>query len=254
NATGGDVLLGGQNNDVIAGNGGADTLNGNEGDDNITGGAGVDTIFGEDGDDVIVSAAGYDSVTGGAGDDNITLGNGGAGPGADVAVGGTGDDTITGGGDTASAANISGDDGGDILTGGAARDTISGGAGNDTISGAGGKDQLTGGAGQDRFVFGASDSGSTVGSFDLINDWEATDRLDFAAAGVTYTESTQADFATAETFANGIIGAGTADVVAVQVGSDVVVFVDTGANNGTYEDAVVLVGRTINDISDTNIV
>jgi len=40
----------------------------------------------------------------------------------------------------------------------------------------------------------------------------------------------------------------------VQVGSDVVVFTDTGANNGAYEDAMVLVGRTINDISDTNLV
>ncbi|MDP3173764.1 MAG: hypothetical protein Q8M88_04960, partial [Phenylobacterium sp.] len=94
---------------------------------------------------------------------------------------------------------------------------------------------------------------STVGSFDLINDWEATDRLDFGGAGVSYTESTQADFTTAETFANAQIAAGV-DVVAVQVGTDVVIFTDNAADNGTYEDAVVLVGRSVNDISDTNIV
>jgi hypothetical protein len=34
----------------------------------------------------------------------------------------------------------------------------------------------------------------------------------------------------------------------------VVVFADTGNNNGTAEDAVVLVGRTLADISAANVV
>ncbi|MDP3175098.1 MAG: calcium-binding protein, partial [Phenylobacterium sp.] len=232
------------------GNGGADTLNGNEGDDQITGGADADTILGEDGDDVLGGAGGADTITGSAGDDAITLGTASATT-INVGDGGVGDDTITGDADRDS---ITGGDGGDILLGGAGTDTISGGAGNDTLNSGAGKDQLTGGAGQDRFVFGLGDSGSTVGSFDLINDWEATDRLSFpGAASLNYTESTQADFATAETFANAQIAGGAA-VVAVQVGTDVVVFADTGGNAGTYEDAIVLVGRTINDISSTNYV
>jgi hypothetical protein len=43
------------------------------------------------------------------------------------------------------------------------------------------------------------------------------------------------------------------DYVVVQVGGDVVVFADTGALN-TADDAVVLVGRTLADISADNIV
>ena len=42
-------------------------------------------------------------------------------------------------------------------------------------------------------------------------------------------------------------------MVAVQVGSDVIVFADNGNDNGGFDDAVILVGRTLADISGANI-
>ena len=42
--------------------------------------------------------------------------------------------------------------------------------------------------------------------------------------------------------------------VAVQIGADVVVFADSGADNGSADDAVALVGRTLADISTANFV
>jgi hypothetical protein len=49
---------------------------------------------------------------------------------------------------------------------------------------------------------------------------------------------------------------GANDIVAIQVGSDVVVFADSN-NSGTLtaaDNAVVLVGRTLTDIDSSNIV
>ena len=55
------------------------------------------------------------------------------------------------------------------------------------------------------------------------------------------------------TLANSQIAGGVVDYVVIQVGSDVVVFCDTAGNNGSAEDAVVLVGRTLADIGAGNI-
>ena len=105
----------------------------------------------------------------------------------------------------------------------------------------------------------AGDSGTTAGSLDQILDWQATDALHFGALtagtdGSNYLELTATSYDAALTLANGQIAAGTVDYVVIQVGSDVVVFADTGANNVTADDAVVLVGRTLADISAANII
>ena len=72
--------------------------------------------------------------------------------------------------------------------------------------------------------------------------------------GTNYTEITASTYDEALAAAGGLIAAGTINFVAVQVGADVVLFVDTANNNGTADDAVVLVGRTLADISSANIV
>ena len=116
--------------------------------------------------------------------------------------------------------------------------------------------KMSGGAGTDVFVFAASESGVVIGAVDQILDWEAGDSLRFglgaAVAGQTYFEETAADYDAALVLANARVAAGV-DFIAVQVGSNVIVFADTGGNNGVAEDAVVLVGRTLADIAAGNI-
>lgn len=69
---------------------------------------------------------------------------------------------------------------------------------------------------------------------------------------MNYIELTASTYDAALILANTQIANGN-NYVVIQVGSDTVVFVDTAGNNGTAEDAVVLVGRTLADISAANI-
>ena len=95
----------------------------------------------------------------------------------------------------------------------------------------------------------------TPGFLDQVTDWQTGDSLTFGGATGTitnYLESSATDYAAAQTFANAQINGGVVDYVAVQVGTSVVVFADSGNNNGTAEDAVVLVGRTLADIDFGN--
>src|SRR5262249_40901380 len=149
--------------------------------------------------------------------------------------------------------SFSGDAGNDLIFGQGGNDTINGGSGNDTIDGGLGKDILTGGGGVDRFNISTSgDSSPVAGSSDQILGWDGTTyRLHFAPAATgaaAYSETTAADFGAALTAANTVLGGGTVDVVAVQIGSDVVVFADTNAGNSAG-DAIVLVGKSLTDIS-----
>lgn len=106
------------------------------------------------------------------------------------------------------------------------------------------------------FTFDAADSGTTAGDLDQILDWEATDALNYATAGSAgnYVEAgTAADYATALTNATTFFtGSAGTEYYVVQVGTDVVVFSDNGTNAPV--DAVVLVGRTLDDIAFANIV
>jgi Ca2+-binding RTX toxin-like protein len=178
--------------------------------------------------------------------------------------GGAGQDVL--GGDSAGASEggndtLLGGDGGDILRGGAGNDSLDGGAQNDTLHGNADVDTMAGGAGADFFYFnGVGQSSTTAGSLDRITDWDGTqDRLWFVTTAgtfntgenVTYgSESTATDYATALASANTTLD-GVTDVVAVQIGSDVVVFADVDGD-GSADNAVALVGRTLNDISSQN--
>jgi len=143
-----------------------------------------------------------------------------------------------------------------VLTSGSGADTITGGVGSDTITGGAGRDVMTGGGGADKFVFALHDTTPTNGLWDVINDWNATDKIHFAGpavANANYSEITAADAVTAFNTAQADIAAGNHDVVAVQVGADVLLFVDSAANN-TIGDAVVLIGKSLTDIDVSNFV
>lgn len=261
-AGGGDTLLGGQGNDVIYGVDGQDFINGNLGDDQITGGG---QLLGEGGDDIIsVSATLASTVYGGDGNDQIQAG-GTAGVATNHMVyGDQGNDTL--GPLTDSTGVLSGGDGDDLiriiqnaqfgvvshgklLDGGAGSDTLAARAGADTLVGGLGADSLSGGDGADLFVLDGAVQSLTFAAADTIGDWTVSDHLRLRASiGTGYAETTAADFTAALATAQAQIAAGQIEVVAVQVGSDVVVFTD--ASPGTAVDTItVLVGRTLADIS-----
>jgi hypothetical protein len=141
---------------------------------------------------------------------------------------------------------------------------ITGGAGDDTLDGWLGQDYLTGGTGLDVFRIADAQSVTTGGLSDVISDWTTEDALQFTTGALTpigagtlanYVEITGvASFAEALAIANAQIGGTLVNYVAVQVGADVVVFADSNNDNGTADSAVVLAGKTLNDISVANII
>jgi len=157
------------------------------------------------------------------------------------------------------AEQLSGSSANDGLFGGAGADTLNGGAGNDVLGGGTGRDVLLGGPGSDTFLFHRGDSTTTDEGPDPIGDWTSDDRLVFAGLSVTtssYLEigGNAGSYADALALANAAIASGSADVVAVYVGgSDVIVFADTGKDNGVADDAVVLIGRYLGDIGPANV-
>jgi Ca2+-binding RTX toxin-like protein len=163
--------------------------------------------------------------------------------GADVVTGGPLDDLLRAYG------------GADSLSGGAGADTLDGGAGNDVINGGAGHDLIILGGGADTVSVGLGQSGATAATADSIQDWGSDDLLLFAnvpASASEYAENTAADLTIATNYASGLIVSGSANVVAVQVGSDVVVYADSGANNGAIDDVVILTGKTLADVSYAN--
>jgi Ca2+-binding RTX toxin-like protein len=90
----------------------------------------------------------------------------------------------------------------------------------------------------------------------VISDWDSSDSLVFGVGEVgsgTYVETVASDYATALSLANNAIAGGGIDYVAVQIGSNVVVFADSAGDNGTSDDAVVLASRTLADIGVENL-
>ena len=66
-------LLGGPNDDLLAGMAGNDHLFGRDGSDTLDGGAGDDRLIGQDGNDFLIDGAGKDNLIGGAGADIFRL-------------------------------------------------------------------------------------------------------------------------------------------------------------------------------------
>jgi Ca2+-binding RTX toxin-like protein len=163
-------------------------------------------------------------------------------------TGTTGNDDLRGGrGDD----SIGGGDGDDRLRGQQGDDTLDGGAGADTLAGGPGSDLLTGGAGAD--LFHVSGPAKALAGLDRVADFtHGEDQIVFGDDLVVdaghFATATAADFDAALAAANADMADGSADVVAVQVGADVIVFADNDAENSAGA-AVILVGRTLADVS-----
>lgn len=261
---GNDTLLGGQDNDLIFGTGGNDVINGNLGDDDISGSG---QLFGEGGNDAIAVYTTFDSTaSGGDGNDYIQIGSGELA--RIVASGDGGNDTINA--FTSTRNDIKGGDGDDVIRigrnlsiptnysatidGGAGADTIEASIANDRIRGGAGADRLTGGGGADLFIQDSAAATLTLESADRITDWASDDKIQLGAAiGGAYAEATAPDFFTALSEAQGRITTGQTEVLAVQVGADVIVFADA-SSGATLNTITVLVGRSLNDIASDNFV
>ncbi|WP_255955404.1 calcium-binding protein [Streptomyces odontomachi] len=118
------------------------SIHGGPGDDVLNGNDAV-VLYGDDGNDRIDGGGGVWSVGayGGTGDDTLT--------GCDAEChGGDGDDDITGTA-TDQEFGLYGDDGDDVIHGGAGADMIYGGKGDDTLYGDAGDDTIYGNSGND---------------------------------------------------------------------------------------------------------
>ncbi|HXA37645.1 MAG TPA: calcium-binding protein [Phenylobacterium sp.] len=256
NATSGDTFSGGDGNDGIVISDGRNFVDGGTGNDTISSDSTLaETIHGGSGDDsIFAELGGGKTIFGEDGDDDIQLLNG-SGSSVD---GGSGNDTIGGG---TGANSISGGDGDDLLSGGAGVH-LDGGAGNDTLEGGyNGQMFLTGGSGADVFVvtFAFLNSGAPSapadGQIAQVSDWSHEDRISVTGllpSQINYQEIAAPTFAAALN----LVGAPSPNhVVAIQVGSDVVIFGDVLPPRGPeHLGAIELLGRNLTDIDASNIV
>ena len=194
-------VIGGDGDDVLAGNGLTNMFHGGRGDDTLSGGGGADLLLGGAGGDLLEGGADADMLAGGAGDDRL---DGGAGndtadyndatAGVTVDLGNTGFQSVGGGlgmdrftsieavsgsrfADTLTTAaaggalsGSGGDDmligrgGADLLRGGGDNDTLAGGDGNDRLFGDDGDDTLDGGGGVNTLRGGAGNDRLMLGN------------------------------------------------------------------------------------------
>ncbi len=174
-------------------------------------------------------------------DDNTSLNNA-LFSGADTLTGGPQSDLLHGYG------------GGDSISGGGGNDTLIGGPGNETLNGGPGTDVITTGGGTDVIIVGLHESGITQATADIITDWSSADVLAFAhgpSGPSDLVEITSTDFATAANIASHQFAEGSVHIVAAAIGSDVVIFADSG-NDNTLDDAVILKGATLSEVSINN--
>lgn len=237
-AVGDDTIYGGQDNDIIDVGAGVNFGQGNKGADTLTGSGSADTLLGGQGNDQIT---GTGFLNGNLGDDRVS--------GSGQLFGEGGNDTLTSVG--SGADTMSGGDGADSIVAGLGHDSITGDAGDDTIRINGGGNIIAGGPGADVFLLGA---GSTAtGSVPAIVDWDgAQDKLSFV--GFTpnpsdYTTTSAATYADALVAASRLTMQNHFSFVAVQVGSDVILF---AGGSGGPSSVVDLVGRSLTDFDPTH--
>lgn len=183
---GADVLIGGSANDWLEGGAWHDRLTGGLGDDTLLGGEGSDTLIGWLGADVMDGGEGSDlfmvdasdriSDSGAWGFDRAQIYQSGGVAlrvgdwnGIERVNGFTGNDTIDASG-AAFAMSLLGEDGNDLLRGGAGNDTLFGGRGTDLLEGGDGNDFLSG-AGDNDTIFGGNGNDTLIG-------WLGADQMD----------------------------------------------------------------------------
>jgi Ca2+-binding RTX toxin-like protein len=170
---GNDTLNGTAENDTISGLGGNDVLNGGAGSDTMDGGVGNDTMNGGPGDDLFYVDNARDRVTelSGQGTDEVRTS-------VTYTLASNVENASAQG---ATAINLTGNSGANVLTGNAAANTLNGNGGNDTLIGGLGNDVLTGGLGSDVFKFTDVTSGN-----DRITDFRSgQDKIDLHAFGIS---------------------------------------------------------------------
>jgi len=168
--SGGDTLIGDENQNSLLGGGGDDTIAGGLGVDTLYGGDGNDTFSYADGDDrdLVFGDGDDDTVLGSAGDDVITFRWFSGMATVETIDGGGGTDVVRLGdkhslGDFSETTLV----GIDRIEGSTGGDTIWGSVDSDTIAGGAGADRLTGSGGDDVFFFEAGDGADTVFDFEL---------------------------------------------------------------------------------------
>ncbi|MDA1072828.1 MAG: S8 family serine peptidase, partial [Proteobacteria bacterium] len=198
-------VIGGDGDDVLAGNSLTNMIHGGRGDDTLSGGAGADLLLGGAGSDLLEGGADADMLAGGAGDDRLDGGEGNdtadyndATAGVTVDLGNAGFQSVGGGqgldrftsieavsgsrfADTltsdAAGGALRGNDGDDLLVGRGGDDVLRGSGDNDTLAGGEGNDRLFGDEGDDVLIAG-------LGTFD---GGSGTDLLDLSAASSAVT-------------------------------------------------------------------
>jgi len=235
-----DYYMGGAGADTITGGPGNDHIYGNERNTTVGSADGADNLSGGDGNDYIHGNAGADTIDGGAGNDNLY-----GGADADMISGGAGNDHLQG---NKGADQLSGGAGNDTLRGGADNDTLDGGDGDDRLQGDGGLDRLTGGAGNDLFAFGPNDaivatSGGAAFATDHIADFgNGADliALPYQVGGILIGAADAAGTAYAAASAMLAAHPGVADVAAISVGADTILFYQASGAGGVPDSAVTL--------------
>ena len=254
--------------DSLSGSPGRDQLLGGDGNDTLSSGDGADLLYGGAGDDLLRPGFGTETIDGGAGIDTLSfegvtvavtasLFPSATGPqvsNVENLIGAALNDKLTGDGQNNSLVGGAGSDtidagfGADTLDGGDGADDLSGGGGDDVIRAGAGQDVLRGGDGVDQFVF--AQGGTSPTAPDTVADWSSEDRILTGAVAGAYQETTAPD--SGRIYADSLIAAG-ARYVAVQTPAGVIVYVDTAGDRGTAEDAILLSGRTLDDISAVNL-
>ena len=179
-------------------------------------------ILGNDLDNILIGNNENDTVAGRGGNDRID-----GGGGADYLLGNDGDDYMDGG------------IGKDKLFGGNGNDTMVGGAGADWLNGDFGADSLKGGSGNDTFYFNANTAGyDHLGNLasDTITDFAVGDLLVFDK----YNETGPMMLMSAPS--------GYDELVFVQNGANVEVYVDLGGDSVTDYLAVTVLNAALADV------
>ncbi len=257
----GDVLLGGESDNLLMGMAGADTLNGNGGDDTVSylydplsvnvnlsthtatdgwgatdtlsnftsviGSAYADTLVGDTGDNLLMGMAGADSLVGGGGDDTVSYANDAAGVAVNLALGTATDGS--GGGDTLSGFEyVQGSGYNDTLTGDTGSNSLFGNAGDDLLSGGEGGDSLDGGDGFNTVSYQEDTNSVTVNLVTGVaaDGWGNMDYLD-SIQGVI--GSAYADTLIGSDEANLLMGLAGADSLVGGGGDDTVSYLQDAA-------------------------
>jgi Ca2+-binding RTX toxin-like protein len=191
------------------------------------------------------------TISGGAGDDGIDASQSqgaqtlGGDDGNDGLSGGSGDDSLSGGA------------GNDTISGGVGADTIDGGWGEDLIRPGGGHDLVLSGPGTDSIVMNGTASLATSAGLAVVADWSSGDLIQLVddvnqQRGAVFVTHTAADYAAGHALADADIASGAASIVAVQIAGDVVVFAALPGVRVGAQEAILIQGRSLADVTVAN--